>query len=214
VNLRLINCSDISMADAATVLRACSNACPVRLNAAALRFGLVNLQKAKSLEAICLERSVMKSIGASTDKNFTDEIKKHEKDGKITVSQLCSQLSFCGETQDWCRPMCSFDEDGNICNTLAVPPLMNAIQYLPREMVITDQKELLKVFNHVSFVQVLFVDFLVDMKAQTDSKPKKNQQQLHQLIPTWVSSNSMHPYFVGMRTCGAKCNRTDNQLKN
>ena len=80
------SCPDISRADAAAVLRACLND-PAQLNAAALRFGLVNLQEAGAFEAIVSDGSVMTNI-----KNFIDEIYDQETSEKLIVSELRSRL--------------------------------------------------------------------------------------------------------------------------
>ena len=196
----------VSVGEAAAVVYSFLKDDPERLNAAALRMGLVDLETAGAFEAFVSDGTIMTNLKIDLFSEISNA---------TSPSSLFQQFGFNFGIEHWRRQMYTFNADGDICDAIVKTEVLNgipAIQYLPREYVITSQKRLLEIFSSNAQMYVIFVDSPSEIDRKIVSPLSVQQKYPDQLLPKFVKRNSQHPYHIGRRMCGdssSSCTRTD-----
>jgi hypothetical protein len=195
---------DVSVGEAAAIVSTFLNGDPERLNAAALRLGLVDLEAVGAFEAFVSDGTIMANLKI----DILSEISN-----ATSPSSLFQQLGFDLGIERWRRQMYAFNVDGNICDAIVDAEALKDIpptQYLPREFVIASQQKLWDIFRY-SQMYVVFVDSSSEIERNLSSSSNLPQKYPDKLLPNYVKINSTHPYHVGRRKCGESslCTRTD-----
>lgn len=194
---------EVSVGEAAAIVSSLLDGDPERLNAAALRLGLVDLETVGAFEAFVSDGTIMANLKI----DIRSEVSKAR-----SPSSLFEQLGFDIGINQWRRQMYAFDMDGNICNAIVDAEVLKDIsptQYLPREFVITSQQKLWDIFSH-SHMYAVFVDSSSKIEKILTSQSSLPQSYPDKLLPNFVKRNSKHPYHDGQRKCvESSCSRPD-----
>jgi len=213
-----------TVSDLANVLQSCVDDQEAdhieRLNAVAIRFGVVNLKETGAFEAYIADGSAISSL-----KPFqAEQLKDCEVKGSLDLGMLSKRMGFPEKDgKSWRRPMLIFDEIGNfrMLEPLSIPTTAlesrpeaflkpQSASVAPKEYVFTWQSVLNDVFREATEFIVVFVHTEVSGVSDPRGSDDFIGMSRPNLSPELVISNASHAYYSARRLCQWRhCTRSD-----
>jgi hypothetical protein len=185
-----------------------------RINAVALRSGLVDFGTLKGFEAYVTDGSKLSSIILDI-RNLEKREKCDKKAGMKSLPVQSIKGDFMSDIKKWRRPMLGFNYDGNfqnvepmdmsVCKGTKPEHWCRSVLCCPKEVVITSQ-DFLKTLLDISDIHVAFLN----PDVVCTRRPSNESVFLEQHAPEFITFQrakvkSTHPYYKNLIQCGDQC---------